>query len=87
MKMQTVKRKMPKDRVGYVSKSKAGNSILTVEQDVVLKAGQKIILQKPTDVIDGLLKRGILTEEQAESRKSSVPEWKTHEASLLPDRD
>ena len=79
--------KLPKNRVGYVSKSKTGKSILTVEQDITLKAGQKIILEKPSDIIDGLVKRGILTEEIGESRKEKTPAWKTHEASVLPDRE
>jgi hypothetical protein len=76
--------KVPKDRVGYVSKSKTGKSIITVEQDMTLKAGDKLILQKPTEVIDSLVKNGVLSEEVGEQRKSSVPEWKTHEVSKLP---
>lgn len=85
--MSTTKKKyeLPKNRVGYVSKSESGNSIITVEQDITLKAGQKIILTKPADNIDRLLKNGYLTEEQAEDRKSKVPKWKTHEVDLLPE--
>jgi hypothetical protein len=77
--------KVPKNRVGYVSKSKSGKSIITVEQDITLKAGQKIILTKPAETIDRLLAAGIIDEATAEKRKSSTPEWKTFEAELLPD--
>ena len=79
--------KVPKNRVGYISKSKTGKSILTVEQDLTLKKGQKIILGKPSENIDRLVKSGFITEEVGETRKAGVPEWKTHECDLLPDRD
>lgn len=78
---------LPKNRVGYVSKSKTGKSMLTVEQDITLKAGQKIILEKPSDSIDNRVKRGFIDEAKGEALKAAVPSWKTHEASLLPDRD
>lgn len=77
--------KVPKNRLGYVSKSKTGKSIITVEQDITLKAGQKIILSKPADNIDRLVSGKFLTEEQGEERKSKVPEWKTFECDILPD--
>lgn len=76
--------KTAKNRVGYVSKSKAGRNILTVEQDFILKKGDKIILNKPADAIQGLLERGVIDEETAERRKATVPAWKTFEADLLP---
>lgn len=76
--------KQPAGKVGYVSKSKTGKSIITVEQDMVLKKGDKLILEKPVDVINGLEQRGFLTAEKAEERRSSIPEWKTHEVSKLP---
>jgi hypothetical protein len=75
---------MPESQVGYVSKSQSGSSIITVEQDMVLKKGDKLILQKPVDIINGLQKRGIITEEKAQERLAKVPEWKTHEVSKLP---
>lgn len=84
MQQKTV-RKVPKNRVGYVSKGKSGKSIITVEQDITLKAGQKIILSKPAETIDRLLQNGIIDEATAEKRKASIPEWKTFEADLLPD--
>lgn len=76
--------KVPKDRVGYVSKSKTGKSIITVEQDMTLKAGDKLILQKPAETIDSLVKNGVISEEAGEQRKGSIPEWKTYEVSRLP---
>lgn len=87
MEQQKKTFKVPKNRVGYISKSKTGKSILTIEQDITLKAGQKIILGKPSDNIDSLVKRGFITEEVGETRKSSIPDWKTHECDLLPDRE
>ncbi len=76
--------KQPKDKVGYVSKSKTGKSIITVEQDMMLKKGDKLILQKPAEIIDSLVKNSIITEEAGEQRKSTIPEWKTYEVSKLP---
>jgi hypothetical protein len=76
--------KLPAGKVGYVSKSKTGKSIITVEQDMVLKKGDKLILEKPADVIKGLEQRGFLTAAKAEERLSSVPDWKTYEVSKLP---
>lgn len=75
--------KHPKNHVGYVSKSKAGNIMITVEQDVVLKAGDKLIQRKPAEVIDGLVERGIITEEKGEERKEKTPEWKLYEVSVM----
>lgn len=77
--------KVPKNRLGYVSKSKTGKSIITVEQDITLKAGQKIILSKPSDTIDRLVQSGFIDEATAEKRRASVPAWKTFECDVLPD--
>ena len=76
--------KQPKDKVGYVSKSKTGKSIITVEQDMMLKKGDKLILTKPAENIDSLVKNGIISEEAGEQRKSTIPDWKTYEVSKLP---
>lgn len=75
--------KYPKNHVGYISKSKAGNIMLTVEQDVTLKAGDKLIQRKPADVIDGLVANGILDEAKGEERKSKIPDWKLYEVSVM----
>lgn len=77
--------KVPKNRLGYVSKSeKSGKNIITVEQDMTLKKGDKLILSKPSDNIDSLLRNGYIDEEKAQERKSSIPAWKTFEVELLP---
>ena len=77
---------VPKNRLGYVSKTKDGKkSIITVEQDITLKAGQKIILSKPSETIDRLLQGGHIDEATAEKRRASVPAWKTFECDILPD--
>lgn len=73
--------------VGYISKSKTGKTVLKVEQDVTLKKGDVIIIQKPSENIDGLVRAGFLTEEAGEERKSKVPDWKLGEATLLPRKD
>lgn len=75
--------KYPKNHVGYVSKSKAGNVMITIEQGLTLNAGDKLMQKKPADVIDSLVEAGYLTEEQAEQRKAKVPEWKLYEVSVL----
>lgn len=75
--------KLPPEQVGYISKSKAGNSMITVEQDIVLKKGDKLSIKKPSDTIDSLVARGILTEEQGEDRKSKIPEWKLSEVRVM----
>lgn len=79
--------KVAKNRLGYVSKSKTGKSIITVEQDMTLKKGDKLILNKPADNIDSLLRNGKIDEEQAEKRKNAIPDWKTHEVDVLPSKD
>lgn len=76
---------VPKNRLGYVSKSKTNKSIITVEQDITLKAGQKIILSKPSETIDRLLASGYIDATTAEKRKASIPAWKTFECDILPD--
>lgn len=78
--------KVPKNRLGYVSKSKTGKSMITVEQDMVLKKGDKLILNKPSDNIDSLAKNGLIDDVTAQKRKSSIPDWKTHEVDLLKNK-
>lgn len=79
--------KMQKNRFGYVSKSKTGKSIITVEQDMTLKKGDKLILNKPQDNIESLLRNGFIDEATAEKRKATIPEWKTHEVDVLPNKE
>lgn len=79
--------KQPKNRVGYVSKTKSGKNKITVEQDFTLKAGQTLIFNTPSENIDSLVKGGFISEDQGEERKAKVPEWKKFEVDLLPDRD
>ena len=74
---------LPKTHVGYISKSKAGNSMITIEQDMVLKKGDKLSIKKPSEAIEGLLQRGFITEEQAEERIARIPEWKLSEVTLM----
>lgn len=75
--------KLPAGHVGYISKSKAGNSMLTVEQDITLKKGDKLSIKKPSEAIESLLANGIITEEQAEDRISKIPEWKLSEVKVM----
>lgn len=77
--------KLPANRVGYVSKSKTGKSMITVEQDIVLKKGQKIILDKMDDVYARMEASGKIKPEVIERIRENTPEWKTHEVSVLPD--
>ncbi len=78
-------RKVAKNRLGFVAKSKNGKSIiLTVEQDMTLSAGTKVILQKPSEEVDSLVKNGLITEEEGETRKSRIPEFKLYNANVLP---
>lgn len=88
MSQQQKTYKVPKNRLGYVSKSQAsGKNIITVEQDMLLKKGDKLILNKPSENIDSLVKNGQITEEVAERRKSAIPEWKAFEVTVLPRKD
>lgn len=75
--------KLPVNHVGYISKSKAGNSMITIEQDIVLKKGDKLSIKKPAEAIEGLLQRGFITEEQAEERIARIPEWKLSEVTVM----
>lgn len=76
-----------KNQVGYISKSKTGNSILTVEQDITLKAGDKLILKKPIENLEGLLKAGIIDEAKFEERAAKIPEWKLSEVTKMNFKD
>lgn len=79
--------KKPANLVGYISKSKAGNSMITVEQDITLKAGDKLSIRKPADDIDALVARKVITEEEGEKRKARVPEWKLSEVKKMEFKD
>lgn len=79
--------KSPKNRVGYVSKSQNGNIIITVEQDMVLKKGDKLIQRKPIENLQSLLDNGIITEEKFEQRVDAIPDWKLYEVDKLPSRE
>jgi len=79
--------KPPKNHVGYISKSKNGNSILTVEQDVTLKKGDKLILKKPIENLEGLRDNGIIDEAKFEERASKIPEWKLSEVTKMTFKD
>jgi hypothetical protein len=72
------------NRLGYISKSKTGKSMLTVEQDMTLKVGDKLIIESPKAEVDGLVAKGFLDEEAAAERKSKIPEWKLSNVKLLP---
>lgn len=81
MATQTKKPWTPKpDHVGYLSKSTIGQSTITVEQDITLKKGDKIVLEKMSDKFAGMLKSGKVSEEVVEAIKAKTPDWKTHEA-------
>ena len=75
--------KQPKNHVGYISKSKSGNSILTVENEITLKPGDKLIIKKPIDNLQGLLDNGIIDEAKFEERSSKIPEWKLSEVTKM----
>lgn len=77
----------PKNHVGYVSKSQAGNIIITVEQDIVLKKGDKLIQKKPAEIFQGLVDRGLMTEEKMQERLDKTPEWKLYEVTKMTSRD
>lgn len=79
--------KLPENHVGYLKESEKGFQILVVEQNIQLSKGDKIILKAPQDEVDSLQAAGYLTEEQAEDRKSKIPEWKLAVAKVLPKRD
>lgn len=78
---------LPKNHVGYVSKSQAGNNIITVEQDLVLKKGDKLILKKPADVLQGKVNQGYMTEEKMEQILSKIPDWKLFEVQKMNSKE
>lgn len=79
--------KLPKNHVGYISKSQSGLILLTIEQDLVLKKGDKLIQKKPAEAIDGLVEKEFITEEEGEKRKARIPDWKLYEVTKLPSRE
>lgn len=79
--------KVPKNRLGYVSKSQNGNILITVEQDMVLKKGDKLMQRKPADNIESLVANGVISEDEGDKRKASLEKnapWKLYEVDLLP---
>ncbi len=79
--------KAPKNYVGYISKTLKGKSMITVEQDFVLKKGDKLFISKPQDTIDSLVANGVITEEQGEQRKEKIPDWKLSEITKADFKD
>lgn len=79
--------KPPKNQLGYVTKSKAGNIIIKVEQDMVLKKGDTLIQRKPKDNLESLLKAGIIDEERFEQRVEKIPDWKLYEVSKIESKE
>ena len=61
--------------------------MITVEQDMVLKAGDKLIQRKPKENLESLLKNNVIDEETFERRVESTPEWKLYEIDKLPSRE
>lgn len=60
--------------VGTIFGRKDGSGFfLSVKADVTLKEGDNLQLRTPQERIEGLLKAGQITEEQAETRLSKVP--------------
>lgn len=81
----TTPRKIQKNRLGFMSKSKNGKStLITVEQDMTLTAGTRLILQKPADEVDSLVRNGVIEEDEGEARKVKIPEWKLYNINVLP---
>lgn len=80
-------RKMPKNYLGYISKSKTGKTMLKVEQGVTLDAGDMLIISTPQENIQSLADNGVITQEQADERIEKVPDWKLYEVSRLPSKN
>jgi ribosomal protein S20 len=76
--------KIQANRLGFISKSKTGKSLLTVEQDMTLQAGDKLLIESPQSEIDNLVAKGFIDEETAEERKNKLPKWKLSNVKLLP---
>lgn len=94
MSNEKPKRKYAQNHVGYVSRSQSDFLILTVEQDMVLSAGDKIIFNTPQDVLSSKFAAGFLkdqdgnliSEDRLAEMQSKVPEWKLYEASKMKSR-
>lgn len=87
MSNEKPKYKHPANHVGYIKKSKAGNVILVVENDIQLSAGDQLIQQKPQDILKGLLDREVITEEKYNQRMASTPDWKLYEVKKMEFKD
>jgi hypothetical protein len=75
--------KLPENYVGYVSKSKAGNIMITVEQDLALGKGDKLMHKKPLENLEGLLERGFIDQAKFDERAAQIPEWKLYEVTVM----
>ena len=85
--MQKREFKPPKNQLGYVTKSKSGNIIIKVEQDMYLKKGDILIQRKPKDNLENLLKAGIIDEEKFEQRAEKIPDWKLYEVTKIESKE
>ena len=82
--MSEVKNKLG-NRLGFISKSKDGKkSLLNVEQEMTLRPGDRLIIEKPADEINSLVARGKMSEEKAQEVIAKIPSWKLSNVKLLP---
>ena len=73
--------------IGSVRKSEKGGFYLKVDEDVTLKAGMSLQLEKPADAIDRLCDLGYIESDVAEERKAKVPDYIKFDVKLPPARD
>lgn len=62
-------------RIGQILNSKAGTPYIKLDNDVTLKKGDVLFLNKPADEIQNAVERGKLTQEQADAKIAKVPDF------------
>ncbi len=74
--------------VGSVLRDKKDStrSYIVLKNDVTLKKGAVLQLQKPQEQITRLLERGVITEEAAQERLAKVPSFVLFNVVLPPER-
>lgn len=71
------------NKVGSIRKSKKGSLYFMFDADVTVKKGSVLQIQNPRDGVAKRLAEGKMTEEEANKRLASIPEFIRQEVFLV----
>lgn len=82
---KTTSKKSKWTKVGVLLKSKNGNGYyIKVENDIELEKGETLVVRSPKDGVLSLLERGIISQEEADSRMERIPDYVKFEIFSVP---